>query len=164
MYCPNCGTQNPQGAHVCQNCGTPLVTAPVVQPALAPEVESSAMTAAVLEAVFGIFGVMGIGNMYANRMTLGFVYLIGWWIFLFVEILLMVVLVGFCLTPLNIAVPLLSAIQVRSHIRTTQQTGSGPNLGKAVGVGCGALIVLTIILFVLFTIVGLGAQIMGRFQ
>lgn len=164
MYCSNCGTQNPKGVRVCQECGTPLATPAVMQPALSPEVESSAMTAAILEGVFGLFGVLGIGNMYANRTSLGFIYLIGWWIFLFVELLSMAVLVGFCLTPLNIVVPLLSAIQVRGHIRTTQQTGSGANLGKAVGIGCGALIVLAGILFVLVTMVGLGARILEALQ
>ncbi len=60
--------------------------------------------------------------------------------------------------------PLLSAIQVRSHIRTTQQTGSAFNLGKAVGIGCEALIVLDAILFALVIMVGLGARILEGLQ
>lgn len=162
MYCSNCGTQNPEGSHHCQECGSGLGPPVVMQPALPPEVESSAMTAAVLEAVFGVFGVLGVGHIYANRMSLGFVYMIGWWVFLFVELFLMAVLFGFCLTPLNLVIPLLSAIQVRGHIRTTQQTGKGVNLGKAVGIGCGALIILIGSLVVLFTVLGLGAQIMSN--
>ncbi|MHC4265042.1 MAG: zinc-ribbon domain-containing protein [Planctomycetota bacterium] len=28
MFCPKCGTQNPEGAQICQNCSSPLLTAP----------------------------------------------------------------------------------------------------------------------------------------
>lgn len=44
MYCPNCGTQNPDNVAFCGNCGAALTPAPTPQPA--PAVYTSAPQAA----------------------------------------------------------------------------------------------------------------------
>ncbi len=36
MYCPQCGTANPDNDRFCRNCGTPLTQAPPAPPAYAP--------------------------------------------------------------------------------------------------------------------------------
>lgn len=73
-------------------------------------------TAMILELLLGFFGFLGIGHLYAGRTTTGIVLLLGWWAFLFVEAILMVIVVGFCLLPLNLIVPIASGIWLKNEM------------------------------------------------
>ncbi|MEJ7653443.1 MAG: hypothetical protein WKH64_08960 [Chloroflexia bacterium] len=42
--------------------------------------------------------------------------MVAWWVFLVVEFLLFFVAIGFCLLPLNVIVPVLSAFWVKSNM------------------------------------------------
>ncbi len=138
MTCPRCGNSNPEGAKFCSSCGYALeqVEAPPPQPQYAPPsappppsygpgaedraVESKANTAMLIEIVGGLFGFLGLGNIYVGRTSTGIVLLIGWWVFIAIEVLLMFVLVGFCLLPLNLIAPIFSGLRVRDYVRAAR--------------------------------------------
>ncbi len=82
----------------------------------APPAAKDPTTAFIVELIAGIFGFLGIGHIYAGQTTRGVVLLVCFWAFLVVEILLMFVLVGFCLTPLNLLVPLGSAFWLKREM------------------------------------------------
>ena len=104
-----------------------FVPPPVVYPALAqpatgtPYMAAPAakdpQTALVIELVAGIFGFLGIGHLYAGRTSVGISLLIAWWVFLAVEIALFAVLIGFCLLPLNVAVPIASGFWLKNEMQ-----------------------------------------------
>jgi len=65
--------------------------------------------AALLEVVPGLFGFLGIGHIYNGNLGKGIIFLIGYWIFLIIELILMFVIIGFLLIPINLVIILLSA-------------------------------------------------------
>lgn len=73
----------------------------------------------ILELI-GFFGFLGIGWIWAGETAIGLALLIGWWIFLTVEVLLMFVVIGFCLTPLNLAVPIISGVILMNRLKARQ--------------------------------------------
>lgn len=83
-------------------------------------VESKASTAMLIEVVGGVLGFLGLGNIYAGRANTGIIYLVAWWIFIAIEVALMIVLVGICLTPLNLIVPIYSGLRVRDYVRAAR--------------------------------------------
>ncbi|MBA2363462.1 MAG: zinc-ribbon domain-containing protein [Chloroflexia bacterium] len=82
----------------------------------APPAAKDPTTAFIVELIAGIFGFLGIGHIYAEQTTRGVVLLVCWWAFLVVEIFLMFIIVGFCLTPLNLLVPLGSAFWLKREM------------------------------------------------
>ena len=116
IHCPRCGAQQPNGARFCSNCGQPLsaqVASPVNRTLPDPN------TAFVLEIVLGLFGFLGIGWVYAGRVPLGLILLVGWWLVVasgFGGSLLSGGL-GFCLwLPVHIVAPFVSAMLVKSEV------------------------------------------------
>jgi len=81
-------------------------------------------TAFLIELVCGFFGFLGVGYLYAGRMSDGILRLICWWIFDLTEGffigLFLVVVVGFCWIPvaliIQVAVPLWSANSLKKDI------------------------------------------------
>lgn len=71
----------------------------------------------LVELFAGVFGFLGIGHVLAGRTVRGIVLLVAYWAFLAFEFLLMFVLVGFCLVPLNFLLPLASALWLRGELR-----------------------------------------------
>jgi hypothetical protein len=93
----------------------------------APEIEGAATTAFFLEMVFGFFGLLGIGRVYSGHAALGIGLLVTFWAYLALAIFLSLITVGLAgcfFAPLTIAIPIISAIQVRTHIRKNRLTGS----------------------------------------
>ncbi len=120
-----------------------------------PEVTSAANIALVLETVFGLFGILGIGHVYSGRIALGVGLLLGWWAYIVVAFLLGLVtmgILGCLLAPIYIAVPIVSGIYARAYVLSSRSTGSwGPVAYVAVG-GC-----LVMAVAFLAVILGLGA-------
>ncbi len=124
------------------------------------EVSTAAMTALVLEIVFGLFGILGVGHAYARRLGLALVLLVGWWIALIV-ILLVVAgtlgFTGFCLAPLWIAVPIISGLQARQYVLKSGETGSWPLVAAFAGGGC--LLLLATACVGMVTVIGLAGLV-----
>jgi hypothetical protein len=87
-------------------------------------------TAMLIEAIAGIFGFLGIGHLYAGRTNTGLALLIGWWVFLGIEFVLFAALIGCLLLPLNIIVPIVSAIWVRNEVQGQPTRIAGITLGS----------------------------------
>lgn len=99
-FCSNCGAEIAKAAEICPKCGV-RVKAPVK--------EKNPGLSAVLEFVPGLFGFLGIGHIYNGNFGKGIIFLVGYWIFLAVELLLMFVLIGFLLLPVNLIIIFISA-------------------------------------------------------
>lgn len=106
------GTTTPEtgAGYVSPSSAAPYGAAP------APTAAKDPTTAFIIELIAGIFGFLGIGHIYAEQTTRGVVLLVCWWAFLVVEIFLMFIIVGFCLTPLNLLVPLGSAFWLKREM------------------------------------------------
>lgn len=124
-------------------------------PQTAPDVESAATTALVLEIVFGLFSLLGIGHVYTGRIGLGIVLLIGWWALsaIFVTVATATLGLAGCLViPLYIAIPIISGIQARAYVKRTGSTGSWGAVAIFAGSGCLILIGLIVALALIFGI------------
>ena len=76
--------------------------------------------------LIGFFGFLGIGWLWAGETTIGISLLIGWLIFLGIEIALSIVLIGLCLIPLNFIVPIVSGVILMNRLKARQAAQSFP--------------------------------------
>ncbi len=70
--------------------------------------------------LIGLLGFQGIGWIWAGETVIGVVLLFGLWIFLTIEVLLMFVLIGFCLLPLNLVIPIASGFLLQKRLKERQ--------------------------------------------
>lgn len=63
--------------------------------------EKSPETAASIELIGGFFQMFGLGHMYLGNMKLGFTYLLGYWLILVINAVLIVVGIGLITLPLS---------------------------------------------------------------
>jgi hypothetical protein len=95
VYCPYCGAEVSKESAFCSNCGSYIIDKmekemkvsdkevvekpqPAVKPAVRPtsQVEVKSSGTAILLALFlGLFGFMGVGHWYVNRLGRGFLFL-----------------------------------------------------------------------------------------
>ncbi len=116
ITCPRCGAQQPAGARFCSTCGQSL-SAPVATPIASTLPDPN--TAFALEIVLGLFGFLGIGRVYAGRVPLGLILLVGWWVVVASGFggSLMSGGLGCCLwLPVHIVAPIVSALLVKSEV------------------------------------------------
>lgn len=73
----------------------PLVYTVAVVPRKSPA------AAVALELIPAFFGVFGIGNIYAGRVGLGITLMVSFWLLFWVNVALLVVLIGFVTMPLT---------------------------------------------------------------
>jgi TM2 domain-containing membrane protein YozV len=88
------------------------------QPAARPP--RSAGAAVALELVLGLFGVFGVGNIYAGRAGLGVALMLSFWVLFWINVALIFVVIGWVTMPLTwvgylIAGSLLAARGVENH-------------------------------------------------
>ena len=76
--------------------GPPVGYGPVVA-----RPQRSAGAAVALEIVLGIFGVFGVGNLYAGRVGLGIALMVSFWILFWINFLLTFVVIGVVTYPLT---------------------------------------------------------------
>jgi TM2 domain-containing membrane protein YozV len=82
--------------------------------------QKSAGAAVALELVLGLFGVFGVGNLYAGRAAVGILLMLSFWGLFWVNVLLVFLAIGFVTMPLTwiaylVAGPLLAARGVERH-------------------------------------------------
>jgi TM2 domain-containing membrane protein YozV len=80
----------------------------------------SAGAAVTLEVVPGLFGIFGIGNIYAGRTATGVTLMLTFWVAFWINVALIFVFIGFITMPLTwvaylIAGPILAARAVERH-------------------------------------------------
>ncbi|MFY1633293.1 hypothetical protein ACN27F_08415 [Solwaraspora sp. WMMB335] len=74
---------------------SPMVTHQVV-------VSSKSVGAAVaLELVLGLFGIFGIGNIYAGKVATGVVLMVSFWVLFWINVLLTFLIIGWVTLPLT---------------------------------------------------------------
>lgn len=115
-----------------------------------PETEGAATTALLLEIIFGLFWLLGIGHVYSGRKALGIALMIGWWAYIAIATFISTVTLGFgaCLfAPLYIAVPIISGVQARTYTQRVGSQGSWQSVGLVAGGGCLLVILLFAALF-----------------
>jgi hypothetical protein len=125
---------------------------------LSPATQGASTTALWLETIFGLFGLLGVGHVYAGRIVLGIALMIGWWIYLAIAVAVVTISVGVaaCLfAPVSLAVPIISGIQARTYIQQKGSTGNWPSVALVTGGGC--LLIIAAVILILVLGVGLGA-------
>jgi hypothetical protein len=135
---------------------TPPAAAP--KELLAPEVQSAATTALILEIVFGLFSLFGIGHVYSGRLGLGLALMVGWWVYIAAAGFISTLtggLAGCLAIPIYIAAPIFSGIQASAYVRRVHATGSWRSVPFVAGGGC-LLIAAAICLLTFFGVISLG--------
>ena len=113
--------------------------------------------AMILEIVFGIFGLMGMGWLYAGNILTSILIFIGFTLFLLVESGLIAITGGLCACvalPANIGIAVFSAFRVRDYVRRTGARGSV--LRVVIAGLIGFLVVSVLVVGLILLIVSLG--------
>ena len=113
--------------------------------------DSTDSIALIVEILFGFFGVLGIGWFYAGNLAIGAAALIGYFLLIILESLLIVFTGGLaaCLIiPVNLAVVIISGFKARDYVRNVGVRGNFiyPLAALAIPIifACGFLVVLTL--------------------
>ena len=72
MYCPKCGTENPEDAQSCHSCSSVLTSAPAQAPALGVKTSGLAIAALVL----GLLSIFTVGLTAIPAIILGIISLV----------------------------------------------------------------------------------------
>ena len=104
--------------------------------------DSTDTIAMVVEIVFGLFGIMGMGWVYVGKLATGIGLFAGWLIAVLTTTVLVTVLtlglgVG-CLAilvPIQLVIAIVSGLRVRDYVRKTGARGSIGNLIIAAAIG-----------------------------
>ena len=121
-----------------------------VQQVVSPQVSSTGTIALVLEIVFALFGVMGVGNIYAKRVGLGIGLMIAWWVFLGVATAIIMATLGIaavCLGPIGLAGPIISGIMVRSYVIQNNIELDSSDLLRTIAIGVGIIVFFCVAIF-----------------
>ena len=135
---------------------------PPQQPYYPQPRDSTDSIAMILEIIFGIFGLMGMGWLYAGNILTAVLIFIGFTILLVIEGVLSALTGGICAClafPVNIAVAVVSGLRVQDYVRRTNARGSIVYVIIAGLIGFVVLCGLTVGLFFLLTSLGLLAEL-----
>jgi hypothetical protein len=116
----------------------------------------------VIEIIFGIFGALGMGWLYAGNITVGVIAFVGYLIWLGVELLVTSVTLGFaaCLfIPLNLVIAIVSGIKARDYVRNTGAQGNA--LYVVVGAIAGLIFACLVLFGITMVLGGIGALFEG---
>ena len=89
--------------------------------------DSADAIAMVVEIIFGLFGVLGMGWLYAGNLPYAIAAFVGYGILVFIEVAIITATLGFaaCVAiPLNIAIAVISGLRARDYVRNTGASGS----------------------------------------
>lgn len=137
--------ESPEPESGALSAGGPVGQPPSSLPRRDIDVETTGWIALVLEAIFGWFGILGVGQAYVGRLALGIGLFLGWLLVLGVLVALSVVTFGIvaCLmVPVWVAVPVVSGLLARRYALAYQLTGSWGRALAYGGIGCLGLILL----------------------
>jgi hypothetical protein len=90
---------------------------PVYDPLATPPKDP---TTGLLLELIGLFGFAGIGWLWAGETAIGVALLLGFWAFLAVEVFLMFIVIGFCLLPFNLIIPIVSGVMLQNRLKARQ--------------------------------------------
>ncbi len=82
-------------------------------------------TTGLLLELIGLFGFAGIGWLWAGETVIGLSLLIGYFVFLGIEILSFFIFIGFCLIPFNFIIPIASAVLLQKRLKERQMLAMG---------------------------------------
>ncbi len=116
-YCPNCGTRV-AGSALATGDGSGAHTRTPTGP------RRDAGLAFLLELLPGLFGFLGIGHVYVGEVVRGLLLLAGYWVFISFELLALLGTVGWCLTPLNLLIPIGSAFWLKRDLESHPTAGT----------------------------------------
>ena len=112
--------------------------------------DSSDSIAMLLEIIFGFFGILGMGWLYAGNFVVAIAATIGFLIVFLLEIAISIGTLGFaacCFVPINLAIIVMSGLKARDYVRNTGAHGSILYVIIAVIIGaviiCGGIVLLT---------------------
>ncbi|GIG92431.1 hypothetical protein Pen02_73670 [Plantactinospora endophytica] len=93
---------------------------PMAVPMAVAVPQKSAGAAVALELVLGLFGIFGVGNLYAGRTAAGVILMLSFWGLFWVNLFLVLLFIGFVTMPLTwvgylVISPLLAARGVERH-------------------------------------------------
>lgn len=94
---------------------------------VSPPSDSSDTIAMMLEIIFGMFGMLGLGWLYAGNIPIAIAAFIGFIIVAFIEIAVVAATLGLaaCLIlPINLAIAVFSGLKARDYVRNTGAHGS----------------------------------------
>jgi hypothetical protein len=105
----------------------------------------------IVEILFGLFGVLGIGWLYAGNVGTGVVALIGYLLLIFIEgvgITLTGGLAACIVVPVNLAIIIISGFKARDYVRNTGASGNVAYVVVALIVPvvlvCGSILALSL--------------------
>jgi hypothetical protein len=127
-----------------------------------PQADSTDTIAMIVEIVFGIFGAMGMGWLYAGNIPVGIAAFAGFLILLALELLGISITLGFaaCLTiPLNIVIAVVSGIKARDYVRNSGAQGNV--LYVVIGAIGGLIIACVALAAITLFLGGIGALFEG---
>ena len=108
--------------------------------------DSSDTIALLLEIIFGVFGLLGMGWLYAGNLPVAIGLFVGFLIVVFIEMFIATFTLGFaaCLIlPFNLAVAIVSGFKARDYVRNSGAKGSVLYVILALVIGtvviCGGL-------------------------
>ena len=89
--------------------------------------DSSDTIAMMLEIVFGIFGILGMGWLYAGNIPVAIGAFVGFLILALIEMAIATLTLGFAacfILPVNLSIAVVSGIKARDYVRNTGAHGS----------------------------------------
>lgn len=108
--------------------------------------DSADIIAMVLEAVFGLFGILGLGWLYAGNIPVAIAVFIGFLIIAVIEIFIVSITLGLAaciIIPFNLVIAIISGLKARDYVRNSGSSGSVLNvvIGVVIGVAvlCGGI-------------------------
>jgi len=91
------------------------------------QADSTDIITMIIEIVFGLFGILGMGWLYVGNFPVAVGAFIGFAIVVFIETAVAGLTLGIALCfiiPLNLAIAIISGIRARDYVRQTGATGS----------------------------------------
>ncbi len=136
MNCPHCGYDNRDVVRFCANCGKEVgavsSASSTLNPPMLPQQPQypyppmyarplkDRSLAYILEILPGLFGILGIGWLYAGNTTAGILWLVGvlvWDVFAIIVDLVTFGFGCFCSVPVNIVLITVSAIALSGYVK-----------------------------------------------
>lgn len=104
--------------------------------------DSTDVIAMIVEIVFGLFGILGMGWLYAGNIPVAIGAFIGYVVLVFIEIAIITVSFGLAaciIVPLNLVITIVSGLRARDYVRSSGASGSIVNV--IIGIVLGVVVI-----------------------
>jgi len=116
-----------------------------------PQESSDPTVALIVEIIFGLGGVLGLGWLYAGNIAISLMVFFGYVVLVFIEFWIVALsfgLAGCIILPLNLVMIVISGFKARDYMRNTGASGSIARLllGLVAGGGflCGGILLISL--------------------